>query len=251
MQVWTDNSELAVGGWQHVFITSNWYCFRDTTGQGDYDLSHVDNDAMDHGARKLADHDGPILLDIECFDLAADFEHAVTNLAQAVCRWKSARPERLIGLYEIMPRRDFWSPVHPHITTSVPSEWERTKYERQVAVCEAWQQHNDRVAERLVGYVDFMCPSVYAFQPKYDAYWPTYAIANIREAQRIARGKPVVPIHWPKYHSVGDSMTLAQWKRHAEIIATTGVDTMIAYAPDGVQLPTGWDSVLRQVQVTT
>lgn len=241
MKVWSDNAGLIDRGVEPVLITGHWHCFDDLSGQGDYDLSRVSLAAIDRAAEKLADWSHPILLDVECFDLAGDFDVSVANLVRAVTRWKSANVVRQIGLYEIIPRRDFWSPVHLHITTSVPSEWSRPRYASHTTAYAAWQRHNDRVAERLIDYVDFLCPSLYAFEKVYDKYWPRYALANIAEAKRVSEGKPVIPIHWPFRHGTREYVGVAAWKMMVEVIAESGVDGMIAYGPDGVALPTGWD----------
>lgn len=248
MSVLTNNTKLIADGWNAVFITSNWYCFDDTTGQGDYDLSHVSNAAMDRAAIKLTDYVGPILLDIECFDLRNDFENAVRNLRHAVMRWKSANPTRLIGLYECVPERNFWAPVNANIIRT--SEWNREKMERARIVEDEWKWRNNQVSSALVPHMDFLCPSLYAFTPSYDRYWMTYAEANLSEAFRVSQGKPVWPIHWPKYHDSTQPMRLDMWRKMCEFIASyPGVETWIAYAPDETALPNGWDEVVKQTNV--
>lgn len=87
-----------------------------------------------------------------------------------------------VGYYGISPLRDYWRAI------GVPS----SGYAH-------WQAENDRFA-KLSAAVDVLAPSLYTFYDDIEG-WKRYALANVREARRIAPGKPVYPFIWPQYHN--------------------------------------------------
>ena len=51
----------------------------------------------------------------------------------------------------------------------------------------------------VASFVDVLFPSVYTFYEDRSG-WQNYAIAQIQEARRLSRGKPVYIFLWPQYH---------------------------------------------------
>lgn len=239
--IYTDNTQFQKQpGVKPLYITGHWEVFDDTTGQGNYDLSHVSNVAIDRAATAYVGLHPTMLIDIEVFDLFLDYNNAVYNLQNALRRWKSADPQRTIGLYASVPERNYWDAVMLHVVRS--ETWSASEMAQRRKGYAAWQTRNDRLARDLVPFVDFVCPSIYAFTPTEDHHWTIYAEANLLEALRISQGKPVWPIHWSSYHDGSGNATLPVWIRMVEFLATfPGVDSMIAYAPDGVVLTDGWE----------
>lgn len=89
-----------------------------------------------------------------------------------------------VGIYRIVPQREYWIPVN----------------EDPVKLAE-WEAANDFM-QPLADAVDILYPSLYTF---YDDHpnWVKYARANMEEARRLAKGKPVRPFMWPRYQSGG------------------------------------------------
>jgi hypothetical protein len=88
-----------------------------------------------------------------------------------------------IGYYGVPPIRDYWRALDP--PNSQPYR--------------AWQSANDQL-QPLANAVDALFPSLYTFYDDQDG-WTQYAIANLSEARRLARGKPVYAFIWPQFHN--------------------------------------------------
>ncbi|MEQ1794874.1 MAG: hypothetical protein ABL970_11835, partial [Nitrospira sp.] len=99
----------------------------------------------------------------------------------------------------------------------------------------AWRRDNDRLAQ-IVDHVDALYPSIYTFYPDRQA-WVAYAKAQIAEARRLAKGKPVYGFLWPLYHNQGNESLGSRpiepdyWNLQ--------LATMAQYA-DGVVIWGGW-----------
>jgi hypothetical protein len=235
----TDNESLIDRGATRVLVTGHWHVFRDTTGQGDYDTSRVDVEQMDRAAEGVEDNGDPFLLDVEVFD--NDEQALVENMRLALMRWKSAKPTRPIGMYRLLPQRNFWPPVTRYMYQSGETNAQTwLEAERRYDV---WKAYNDRVAAELMPLVDFLCPSVYALDSRYMRYWGAYADANIREAARVADGKPVWPIIQPLYRG-GGQLEAAQWSKMVELMAEhPQSDASMIYCPESYEphLHAGWE----------
>jgi hypothetical protein len=142
----------------------------------------------------------------------------VQKLGAVVKRLKTAGFTKPIGYYGIPPNRDYWRAVKE------PSSKEY----------KAWQAENDLLAP-LMGDVDALFPSLYTFYD--DAIgWQKFAVANLNEARRVSRGKPVYAFLWPEYH---DSNKKLQGKYLSAQFWTTELETSLQYA-DGVVIWGGW-----------
>ena len=101
----------------------------------------------------------------------------------SVLSWvKSEAPGVPFGIYGTVPVQDYWRAIRDSASTEFQS----------------WQQDNDQL-ERISDQVDALFPSLYTFYADRKG-WVTYAIAQITEAKRKAKGKPVYAFLWPQYH---------------------------------------------------
>lgn len=112
-------------------------------------------------------------------------EKVVQNYLATLRVMRAADPNMKFGLYGTVPIRDYWS------AQSGPSS----------ARYKAWQQKND-VLQPLADSADALFPSLYTFYPDQKG-WRTYAIANLNEARRLAKGKPVYCFLWFQFHDSG------------------------------------------------
>jgi len=102
---------------------------------------------------------------------------------QTVLQWfKTDQPGLKVGYYGVAPTQNYWAAIQE--TTS-------SRYT-------AWQKTNDTVTPSIQ-YGDILFPSAYTFYEDRDG-WVKYAVAQIREARRLAKGKPVYVFLWPEYH---------------------------------------------------
>lgn len=125
-----------------------------------------------------------------------------------------------IGYFGVIPIPDYWRAFQS-----------QGKHESL-----QWRSENSRIAS-LVDFVDFLCPVVYTFYAN-RAGWVKYAIAQMKEARRLARGKPVYAFIWPQYHEsnklLGKNFIAADYWR-------LELETVYKYA-DGAIIWGGWSS---------
>jgi len=125
----------------------------------------------------------------------------------------------LLGYYAVPPVSDYWRAIR-----------DATSSEHR-----AWKSDNDAFAPLALA-VDALFPSLYTFYEDADA-WQRVAIANIREARRLARGRPVYPFIWPQYHDSNRALGLRPvpaeyWRRQLRVLREHA---------DGVVIWGGWD----------
>ena len=128
---------------------------------------------------------------------------------------KKVNPNVKYGYYSCIPLRDYWSPVNGD----------------PVKIKE-WQAANDYL-QPLADSLDVICPSLYTFYDNH-ASWQKYAKANIAEAKRLAKGKPIYVYLWPKYHNsnkeYGNKFIDGDfWKLQLETVYNSGVDGIIIW----------------------
>jgi hypothetical protein len=95
-----------------------------------------------------------------------------------------------IGYYGVPPNNDYWRAID--LPTSQPYL--------------AWQSENNQL-QPLADSVDVFLPSLYTFYDDQDG-WKRYAIANLSEARRLARGKPIYAFIWPQFHNSNKTLGL-------------------------------------------
>lgn len=172
--------------------------------------------------------DNLVQLDIEHWETdsripGVNVMESISFLRQELGWVKNEAPKLKVGYYALVPIADYWN-----ATSSDPAK---------VA---AWKAANDRL-QPLIDDVDALFPSIYTFYPNDVEGWVMFAEANIEEAKRLARGKPVYPFIWPQYHPSepvgGQYVSYEYWKRQLETVKNAGVDGVIIWG--GYQTP--WD----------
>ncbi|MGH8646573.1 MAG: hypothetical protein ACREX4_19785 [Gammaproteobacteria bacterium] len=137
-------------------------------------------------AGKYNDYTGFLVINIEHWPLISSDAEVASRVKKfiTVLEWvKSAAPKAKVGYYGVVPHAGFWAahnfPSHP-------------KYKK-------WQKNNDR-AQALADRVDAFFPSLYPVDAKQES-WVRWATAQVNEANRLGKGKPVYPFINPRYHS--------------------------------------------------
>jgi hypothetical protein len=136
-------------------------------------------------ASGLRDSAESVVLDIERWPLKGDGVAVQSTVAKflSVLSWvKAEAPGVPFGVYGTVPIPDYWRAIRDPTSEEFRS----------------WQQDNDRL-EGISDRVDALYPSIYTFYMDRQG-WVTYAIAQITEARRKAKGKPVYAFLWPQYH---------------------------------------------------
>ena len=136
-------------------------------------------------AYELRSSPEPVVLDIERWPLKGDRLAVQSTVGKflSVLSWvKGEAPNVPFGIYGTVPVPDYWRAIRDPVSAEFQS----------------WQQDNDRL-EGVSDRVDALFPSIYTFYTDRQG-WVTYAIAQIAEAKRKAKGKPVYAFLWPQYH---------------------------------------------------
>ncbi len=172
-------------------------------------------------ARELGDASGPVIIDIERWPLKGDASLVKENVGKLVTilSWiKAEAPNTQLGAYGTVPLNDYWRAIRG------PGSKEH----------QGWQQDNDRLDE-LMTQLDALYPSLYTYYPDQKG-WVQYAVSQLIEAKRKAKGKPVYPFLWPQYHESNRQIGLQHldpgyWELQ--------LNTVAQYA-DGVVIWGGW-----------
>ncbi len=178
-------------------------------------------DDMDQDGKIKASNRKDIYINVEHWPIRGDINEvyeSLTKYKEVIKKVKAELPGALIGLYSLMPIRDYWRAIKPE----------------ESAEFKTWREENNRLST-LVSEVDFLLPSLYTFYPDEDG-WEKYAISNLLEARRISQGKPVYAFLWPQYHDSNfllNSQYIPRkfWRKQLEIAKK--------YA-DGVVIWGGW-----------
>jgi hypothetical protein len=128
---------------------------------------------------------GTVVIDIEHWPVVGDAAPVAESVKkyETVLQWfKTSAPAVRVGLYGVLPIRDYWRAIQ---ATGSPGYT-------------AWQKQDDSLAA-IAPFADVLFPSVYTFYEDRSG-WQKYAIAQIQEARRLAKGKPVYIFLWPQYH---------------------------------------------------
>lgn len=172
-------------------------------------------------AYELRDSQEPVVLDIERWPLKGDeitVRSTVDKFLKVFSWFEKEAPRVAFGVYGTVPVPDYWRAIRDPASAEFQS----------------WQQDNDRL-ERISDRVDALFPSIYTFYPDRQG-WVTYAIAQIAEARRKAKGKPVYAFLWPQYHGSNELLGLrpldqSYWELQ--------LNTVYQHA-DGVVIWGGW-----------
>lgn len=164
----------------------------------------------------------PVVLDIERWPLTGagpTVQSAVAKFLSVLSWAKGEAPSVSFGVYGTVPIPDYWR------ATSDPMSLQYL----------AWRTDNDRLAQ-IADHVDALYPSIYTYYPDRQA-WVAYARAQIAEARRLAKGKPVYGFLWPLYHNQGNELL---GPRPIEPDYWDLQLTTIAQHADGVVIWGGW-----------
>lgn len=144
-------------------------------------------------------------------------------------RFHRAAPGMKLALYSVLPYRDYWRAIGVRGRTGTQD----------------WMTGNDAAAP-IANQVDALFPSLYTFYED-QAGWTKFAIANLREARRLAHGKPVYCFLWPQYHDSGDHpfalLSGGYWKLQLETCHkyADGVVIWGGYTTKNIFTPMKWD----------
>lgn len=125
-------------------------------------------------------YSGYLVLDIEHWPIYTD---PVTRqyMVDIVNAFKVPGRKYQVGYYATVPQRNT-------IESLIPGS----------AGYLAWTSRNNAV-QSIADACDALFPSLYSLHP--DQFrWNAYVVENVKEARRLAKGKPVVGFMWPEYH---------------------------------------------------
>jgi hypothetical protein len=190
-------------------------------------------------ATEVASSISPVVIDIERWPVTGSSSLVQSSVTKyrTVLRWfRQAAPGLRVGYYGTIPVPDYWRAIQP--TTS--------------AEFKAWQQDNDRL-ELIAKDVEVIFPSLYTFYADRQG-WVTYAIAQISEARRKAKGKPVYAFIWPQYHEsneiLGGQFLEADYWELELLTIRQYADGLVIWGGWGNSGPQVWDEEAPWWQVT-
>ena len=190
-------------------------------------------------AYELRTSSGPVVLDIERWPLKGDVHAVRSTVAKflSVLSWVHGEaPNVQFGLYGTVPIPDYWRAIRDPASEEFRS----------------WQQDNDRL-EAVSDRIDALFPSIYTFYPDRQG-WVTYAIAQIAEARRKAKGKPVYVFLMPLYHESNRLLGLQPldqdfWELQLSTAAQYA-DGLVIWGGWGAHGPEPWNEEAPWWQVT-
>jgi hypothetical protein len=155
----------------------------------------------------------------------------------SVLSWvKDEAPGVPFGVYGTVPIPDYWRAIRDPASAEFRS----------------WQRDNDRL-EGIGDRVDALFPSIYTFYLDRQG-WVTYAIAQISEAKRKAKGKPVYAFLWPQFHESNQLLGNRPLDRdYWELELNTvyqHADGVVIWGGWGVNGPEPWNEEAPWWQVT-
>jgi len=173
--------------------------------------------------KKLPSETKFIVINIEHWPLTgvsdSNIDASLSKYHEVTSWFKEYSPDLKVGFYGRPPMPDYWRAINAN------------SKKRKID----WERENDYISS-LVGSVDALYPSLYTFYANKSG-WVKYAKAQIQEARRLSRGKPVFAFLWPQYH---DSNILLgcrflsgdYWKLQLETVSKLA---------DGAVIWGGWD----------
>jgi hypothetical protein len=181
----------------------------------------------------------PVVLDIERWPLKGDglVVQSTVDKFLSVLSWvKFEAPGVSFGLYGTVPLPDYWRAIRDPASAEFQS----------------WQQDNDRL-EGISDRVDALFPSIYTFYPDRQG-WVTYATAQIAEARRKAKGKPVYAFLWPQYHESNQVLGLRPldpdyWELQLNTVYQHA-DGVVIWGGWGANGPESWNEAAPWWKVT-
>jgi len=166
-------------------------------------------------------------------DSTADVEAGARFYINHITALKNSAPDILFGYYGIGPLRDYWSPV--------------SGLAEDIAL---WQAANEAISG-VFDAQDILFPSIYTFYDDQEG-WRKYASANIAEARRIAKGKPIFPFVWNAFHPstvlAGTALDYDYFYMELNYLKSLGVNGIVLWNSPVEQWSedAGWCRAIRQ-----
>ncbi len=197
------------------------------------------NEAMTRATARRAKRDGIVVIDIEHWPVdirtagEAQVEQGLAKLAAVIDWMRDERPDLKLGVYSVLPLRDYWTPVS-YLTAKENAATPPAKLTELSREFDRWVEANAFARKRLGANVDFTFPSLYTFYEEQPG-WELYAKANLAEARKV--GKPVYPFLWMNYHNGTETLngTLLPPKTWQSQLETCREQA------DGLVIWGGWD----------
>jgi hypothetical protein len=194
--IWaTDRPDTEAVGMTNIVPMSGWFFF-DERPDGTYANEHVNEPLLrERVGRMLTDGDAFHVMNIEHWEIdgtPAESAKSLEKLKRTLDLIHDTNPNLMIGLYRLLPMRN----------TTANSQNPDTRFEE-------WQAQNDRNMSVLGPSVDLLFPSLYTLHlgdelRTTEERWAAFAEENVREARRVAGGKPVIPFLALYYHPNGN-----------------------------------------------
>jgi hypothetical protein len=154
-----------------------------------------------------------VVIDVEHWDLnrlpADAVQRNVERYVALLDAFRAQLPTARIGLYGMVPIRNYWTPVRGN-----------------AGELSAWRAENERL-KPIAEAADVIFPSLYTFYEDRDG-WVEYAKANIAEAKQY--GRPVYPFVWPQYHKSWKPIDGDFWRLQLETVFNSA-DGMVIWTP--------------------
>jgi hypothetical protein len=162
-----------------------------------YDTSRGDEQRTRELARRVSDSGQLLCLDIEHWPVDirtasdAEVERSIDKISEIIDWIRDERPGVRLGLYGVLPIRDYWSP-------NLGGKWLPLWATANGRLRKARDKRGRFIAEGLADKVDCLFPGGYVF---YDdlAGFEKYLRANAREGRRY--GKQLYLFYWLQFHN--------------------------------------------------
>lgn len=174
------------------------------------DISFIRSETIPKMRRKATDL---VVIDVEHWDLTRTspylIERNIERYVALLDTFRSHLPGIRLGLYSMVPIRNYWTPVRG-----------------KPADLAAWRSENERL-KPIADATDVIFPSLYTFYDDRDG-WLTYANANMAEARQY--GRPIYPFLWPQYHRSAKPIDRDFWRLQLETVFKNA-DGMVIWTP--------------------
>jgi hypothetical protein len=212
---------LSQFGFKHVRVTDDLWVAKGDTSQPPTDagirkaLSFVGNSAY-------------FVLDIEQWTMTGNAQKILQSrekYLQTLDLVRRAGPGVKLGFYSVVPESDYWRAIK----------------DQNSAAYKDWQNDNN-LAAPIAAKVDALFVSLYTFYSDEDG-WVKVAVANLREARRLANGKPVYCFLWPQYHDNYQLIPGEYWSRQLDTCHkyADGIVIWGGFTPAGGFTPLAWN----------
>lgn len=196
------NPNLSKYGLNNVVVAYEGELWSNRANKNEPDLKHIKSNYIPKLRRQNPD---VLVIDIERWPLdakttVAERTATINKLKKVINLVRSEMPRLKIGMYMLMPERNYLAP------TGDPK--------KSASRTTKWRERNLQLMP-LADAVDIIFPSLYTFEENVDK-WNKYAIANLEAAK--VYGKPVWPFLWMKYRDGKTDIPAAFWRNQLEVV---------------------------------